>query len=109
MTFFSESDLTPWFDGAKEKPTIEGYYMLRSGDGGHVGFQKWDGALWGQWYLTMEEAVDAEERGGLEPVASMYQNDPWRGLKAPANELLRARVPGVAPAAFALAKSSARV
>lgn len=75
----SAPELTPWFDGATQKPKRRGVYMLMSGSS--VGYQYWDGALWYPWRSDAERAA-ADHRRGM-PASRQYQCDNWRGLAAP--------------------------
>jgi hypothetical protein len=64
--------LTPWFPG-NVKPVRPGVYQQMCGFNRDVGYQYWDGKVWGLWSRTIEGA-----RHDGWPASP--QNDPWRGL-----------------------------
>ena len=71
-----EELLTPWFDGAV-KPDRPGVYMQMNGLHDLVGYQYWNGRLWGAWCETVESAYQVRRYSAAH---SSYQSDPWRGL-----------------------------
>lgn len=73
-----ENKLTPWFDGSTYKPARPGVYMLMSGDGKTVGYQRWDGVAWGPWHMAAESAARTKAGDYANPE---YQRDAWRGLR----------------------------
>lgn len=73
MSKSKELKLTEWFPG-HIKPVRKGVYQQMTGS--YLGYQYWDGQLWGRWSETPAGAYD----GKSEPASSKYQNDPWRGI-----------------------------
>ena len=65
--------LTPWFPG-NVKPVRPGVYQQMCGSNRNIGYQHWDGEVWGLWALTEEAALR------YACIQAVTQNDPWRGL-----------------------------
>jgi hypothetical protein len=65
---------TEWYPG-HIKPFRKGVYQQRCGQGREIGYQKWDGTRWSDWYPTIEGAEKSKNFA-----ISCNQNDPWRGL-----------------------------
>jgi len=64
--------LTPWFDGTV-KPVRKGIYQQMDGHGKLLGYQYWNGKIWGLWSETPEGAMWSFG-------VSCSQDDPWRGV-----------------------------
>ena len=66
---------TEWYPG-HIKPVRKGVYQQWSGCKDVIGYQKWDGKKWSDWYSTIKGAEKSKNFA-----ISCCQNDPWRGLK----------------------------
>mgnify|MGYP006377351705 CR=1 FL=1 len=68
--------LTPWING-NIKPIRKGVYMLMCGGHGmNVGYQYWNGSIWGAWNKSAKAAY---QKRSLHATQS-HQYDDWRGL-----------------------------
>jgi hypothetical protein len=68
--------LTPWFNGDTKPVRIGVYQQYVSHWTARIGYQYWDGSLWGGWAPTPKGAYGVR----MHAVSPMWQNDPWRGL-----------------------------